>query len=89
MPKKTRTALAPQRQRSIVAVMSDPHANYKYGLMRTGIRLDPQDEGEDDWYPASTPTQQMLWGWQVEDREAIVALAGGDRMGFLLAVDVG
>ena len=89
MPKKTRTALAPSRQRSIIAVMSDPHANYKFGLMRTGIRLDPEDEGEDDWYPSSTPTQRMLWGWQVEDREAIVALADGDRMGFLLAGDVG
>jgi len=69
--------------------MSDPHANYKYGLMRTGIRLDPEDEGEEDWYPSSTPTQKQLWEWQVGDLAAITALADGDRMGFVLAGDVG
>jgi hypothetical protein len=76
-------------KRSIIAVMSDPHANYLYGLMRTGIVLDPRDEQEDAWLVESTPTQRMLWDWQVADYEAIVALAAGDRMGFLLAGDVG
>jgi hypothetical protein len=75
--------------RLVIGVMADPHANYTYGLMRTDISLDPRDENEDEWVPQSTPTQVQLWKWQVGDRERIVDLAAGDRMGFILAGDVG
>lgn len=80
-------------KRQIVVVLSDTHADYKFGLLPPGIELQALDESSETspnkiWIPSLTSTQEKLWEWYLEDKKEILKLAGKDDMYLLHIGDV-
>jgi len=68
-------------RRAILAVMFDTHGGHKLGLCNPDTVLfeeDPETRTLIPYHPAMTPSMTFNWKAQVEDREAIVKLAGED-----------
>lgn len=67
-------------KRTIVACISDTHANSKLGLLSPHATLwDENAKGEIiDYNPALNAVQEQLWDWYLNDKEEVRRLADGD-----------
>lgn len=82
-----------KNKRKIVVVLSDPHADYKFGLLPPDLKLPRLDESseiipDEYWIPKQSSTQEQLWEWYINDRDEVLKLIGKDEMYLLCMGDV-
>jgi len=68
--------------RTIIAIVSDSHGGYRYGLMNPDVVLFDEDrEGNPvPFRPRPTATQEYLWNLFTESTQKILELAGRDKI---------
>lgn len=86
------------RGRSVLAVLADLHANYRYGLMNPDtvlwqivpVKIDggeTREEIQESWQPEPTYAQQLIWADFLVDADRVKKLAGTDPVDLLLLAD--
>jgi hypothetical protein len=58
----------------------DTHGNCRFGLMKPGIVLPPQDDEGEEWIPELTTTQEWIYDQFINHIDGVMSLVGNDEL---------